>query len=137
MVTNGLPEDQDSEQERPVSASQERKLSRQQMIQYLVHKNDMEAQSGKPLVATELFSTDNLALKTENPPHMVMSKVRLRLILAAQDPKRTISLIQCFINYYNEEMISFKRQGRQEYLGALQALAEQSAGGGEPTVSMR
>jgi hypothetical protein len=111
-------------------------LTRAQIIQYLQHKAEMEMSSSRPLVATELYNVDNLALVTENPPHMIMAKVRLRLIIAAMDPKRTEPLLQCFLRFYNEEMISYKRQGRQEYLGALQALAE-SSGGSDPTVSMR
>jgi len=113
-------------------------LSRQQIIDYLTHKAQMEQSSNKPLGATELYDNTNLSLVTETPPHMVMTKVRLRLILAAMDPKRTKALIESFVDIYNEEMISYKRQGRQEYLGALQALAEASPGaGGEANVSMR
>ncbi len=113
-------------------------LSRQQIIDYLRHKAEMEQSSSKPLVATELYDKSNLSLVTETPPHMVMTKVRLRLILAAMDPKRIKPLLECFIDIYNEEMISYKRQGRQEYLGALQALAEAGPGiGGESNVSMR
>jgi hypothetical protein len=67
---------------------------------------------------------------------MVMAKIRLRLVMAAMDPKRVKSLIECFIEYYNEEMISYKRQGRNEYLGALQALADANPAG-EQTVSVR
>ena len=113
-------------------------LSRSQIISYLTHKAENEMASNKPLVATELYDKSNLSLVTETPPHMVMTKVRLRLLLAAMDPKRTKPLIECFVNIYNEEMISYKRQGRQEYLGALQALAEASPGaGGEANVLMR
>lgn len=119
-----------------VPQAQQKGLTRQQIMAFLQHKQEMEMASSKPLVATELYDLNNLSLVTENPPHMVMAKVRLRLVLAAMDPKRTKPLIQCFINFYNEEMISYKRQGRQEYLGALQALAE-STSGGEASVSMR
>jgi hypothetical protein len=118
-------------------------LTRQQILDYLKHKAEVMQQSSRPLVATELYDSSNLSLVTENPPHMVVAKVRLRLVLEAQNPKRgpaedlSTWLLSKFIQFYNEEMVSFKRQGRQEYLGALQALVESSGGGGEPTVSMR
>lgn len=113
-------------------------LSRAQMMAYLKHKAEVEQTSGKPLVATELYDMDNLSLVTENPPHMIMVKVRLRLIIAACDPKRQKSLLELFIQYYNEEMVAYKRQGRQEYLGALQAMASGNMSEqGEPSVNLR
>ena len=62
------------------------------------------------------------ALVTENPPRMVINKVRMKIILAASDPTRTKPLIQVFLEEYNKEMVGFERKGRLEGLGALQAL---------------
>jgi hypothetical protein len=112
-------------------------LTRNQILQYLQRKAEMQEAAQRPLVATELYDPTKLSLVTENPPHMVMAKVRLRLVLAAMDTTRKEPLINCFLRFYNEEMISYKRQGRQEYLGALQALAESTSPGGEPTVNLR
>ena len=66
------------------------------------------------------------ALVTENPPRMVVSKVRMKIILAASDPNRTKPLIQVFLEEYNKEMVGFERKGRLEGLGALQALLAES-----------
>ncbi|MEM3426779.1 MAG: hypothetical protein QW212_00765 [Nitrososphaerales archaeon] len=115
--------------------TESRGLTRAQLIQYLQRKAELQEAANKPLVATELYDPSKLSLVTENPPTMVLTKVRLRLILAAMDPNRKKPLIELFIQYYNEEMISYKRQGRHEYLGALQALAETNMS--EPNVSLK
>lgn len=90
-------------------------------------KLKLQEEGGHPLVTKELYSRDDddYTLVTENHPRMLAHKIRLRVLLAAMDPNRTKPLIQVFLEAYNEEMISFKRQGRQEYLGALQALSSQ------------
>ena len=56
------------------------------------------------------------------------------MIEEAANPDRTKSLVAVFIEEYDRRMISFKRKGRLELLGALQALAESE---GSEEVSMR
>ena len=100
-------------------------ISKEELRQYLRIK--LAEDEGRPLITKELYTRgdDDYTLVTENHPRMVSSKIRMRVLLAAMDPDRTESLITVFLKAYNEEMISFKRQGRQEYLGALQALSSQ------------
>lgn len=100
-------------------------------------KSKLQEGEGRPLVASELYARDDndYTLVTENHPRMLPNKIRLRVLLAAMDPNRTKPLVQVFLEAYNEEMISFKRQGRQEYLGIAQALLSQE--GEERPVSLR
>ncbi len=100
-------------------------ISKSELKAYL--KAKMSEEGSHPLVTKELYDRDDgdYTLVTENHPRMLPNKIRLRVLLAAMDPDRTKPLIQVFLEAYNEEMISFKRQGRQEYLGALQALSSQ------------
>ena len=100
-------------------------VTKQQLRDYL--KGRLREEGNRPYVTSELYARedDDYTLVTENHPRMLVHKIRMRVLLAAMDTKRTKSLIQVFLEAYNEEMISFKRQGRQEYLGALQALASQ------------
>ena len=110
-------------------------ITKTELRAYLKHKQEEEG--GRPLITSELYSREDndYSLVTENHPRMLPNKIRLRVLLAAMDPNRTKPLIQVFLEAYNEEMISFKRQGRQEYLGALQALSSQDLE--ERPVSMR
>ena len=88
-----------------------------------------EDEGVKPAAVRELFNaTDDLTLKTETPPRMIMTLVRMKILEAAADPSRTQSLIQVFVEEYDKRMISYKRKGRLELLGALQALAETEGG---------
>ncbi len=100
-------------------------ITKTELRQFL--KSKLQEEGGHPLVTKELYARDDgdYTLVTENHPRMLPNKIRLRVLLAAMDPNRTKPLIQVFLEAYNEEMISFKRQGRQEYLGALQALSAQ------------
>ncbi len=76
-------------------------------------------------VATALFPEEgDKSLITENHAQMIIPKIRMRILEAARDRKRKKSLITVFLEAFNDEMISFERKGRLEYLGALQALAE-------------
>lgn len=102
-------------------------ITRDQLLNWLKRKQEESAQ--KPAFMQYLFDLegedawmDAGALITENPPRMVINKVRMKLILAAADPDRTKPLIQVFLEEYNKEMIGFERKGRIEGLGALQAL---------------
>jgi len=61
-------------------------------------------------------------LITENPPRMVLNKIRMKIILAAADPERTKPLIQVFLEEYNREMVGFERKGKLEDMGMMQAL---------------
>ena len=106
-------------------------ITRDQLLNWLKHKQEETAQ--KPAFMQYLFDLEGEdawlnegALITENPPRMVINKVRMKLILAAADPERTKPLIQVFLEEYNKEMIGFERKGRIEGLGALQALLSES-----------
>ena len=107
-------------------------LNKEQLLEILRSGQD---EAIKPAAVRELFNTkDDLTLKTETPPRMILPLVRMRVIEEAANPDRKISLVQVFIEEYDRRMISLKRKGRLELLGALQALAE-SEGGEE--ISMR
>lgn len=112
-------------------------LTRKELLDYL-KAHSTEAQQ-RPAFLKYLYDVDDWlnvgALITENTPRMVATKVRLKVILAASDPKREKPLIQVFLEEYNREMVALMRQGRQEALGALQALAE-AGGGEEPGISL-
>ena len=101
-------------------------LTRQELIEIL---RGTQEEGVKPAAVRELFNVDDdLTLKTETPPRMVLPLVRMRILEAAADPNRTKSLVQVFIEEYDRRMISFNRKGRLELLGALQALAESEGG---------
>ena len=106
-------------------------ISRETLLSWLKAKKEEGAQ--KPAFMQYLYDLEGDdawmnagALITENPPRMVINKVRMKLILAASDPARTKPLIQIFLEEYNKEMIGFERKGRLEGLGALQALMADS-----------
>ena len=101
-------------------------ITREQLVGFLREKETET--SMKPEVIRELYEPESKTLITETPSRMILPKVRMRLMLAASDPERETPLIQVFLNAYEEEMISLDRQGRHELLGALQALADPSAG---------
>lgn len=83
----------------------------------------------KPAAVRELFTIgDDLTLKTETPPRMILPLVRMKILEAAADPDRTESLVEVFIREYDKRMVSYNRKGRLELLGALQALAEAEGG---------
>lgn len=104
-------------------------ITRDQLLGWLRAKKE-EADS-KPAFMRYLYDLEDWsldgALVTENPPRMVINKVRMRIILAASDPERTKSLIQIFLESYNQEMVSLERKGRLENLGALQALMSEDS----------
>ena len=107
-------------------------LTKQQLIDILTKSQDDQV---KPAAVRELFNVgDDLTLKTETPPRMILPLVRMKILEAAADPDRTESLIAVFIKEYDRRMVSINRKGRLELLGALQALSE--AEGGEE-VSLR
>ena len=110
-------------------------ITKTELRQYL--KSKLQEGEGRPLVASELYARDDndYTLVTENHPRMLPNKIRLRVLLAAMDPNRTEPLIEVYLKAYNEEMISFKRQGRQEYLGIAQSLLSQEEG--ERPISLR
>ena len=103
-------------------------ITRDQLLGWLKAKSDETTQ--KPAFMRYLYDIENWAdegaLVTENPPRMVINKVRMKLILAASDPDRTKPLILIFLEEYNKEMIGFERKGRLEGLGALQALLSEA-----------
>lgn len=81
-----------------------------------------EEEEVKPQAVRELFDGDkDLTLKTEVPPQMIIPLLRLKIVMAASDPTRTKPLVQVFIDEYMKLMVSLKRRGRLELLGALSA----------------
>jgi len=96
-------------------------ISRNQLLDYL--KRRTQEDQLRPLITKELYDAEDLSLVTETFARMIIPKVRMRIILAAQDQKREKPLLQVFLEEYNKEMVSFERKGRLEYLGALQALS--------------
>ncbi len=98
-------------------------LGRQKLLEIL--KKRWGSESSPSQVATALFPEEgDKSMITENHAQMIIPKIRMRVLEAARDRKRKKSLVAVFLEAFNEEMISFERKGRFEYLGALQALAE-------------
>jgi len=101
-------------------------LSKEELVRML---RGSEEEGVRPAAVRELFNVDDdLTLKTETPPRMILPLVRMKILEAAADPERTKSLIQVFVEEYDKRMISYKRKGRLEMLGALQSLAESDGG---------
>ena len=95
-------------------------LSKEQLVEYFKRRfTEVDTRSE---LWKELYDREDLTLVTENHPNIIPSKLRMRMILRAIDPKRKESLIDGWIKDFNGEMVSYKRQGRLEGLGALQAL---------------
>jgi len=100
----------------------QKELTNEELIALL---REGQAEGVRPAAVRELFNTkDDLTLKTETPPRMIIPLVRMKIIEAARDPNRKKSLVEVFIEEYDKRMISFNRKGRLELLGALKALAE-------------
>lgn len=99
-------------------------ITREQLIDIL--KARAEEAELKPAFMKYLFDIKDWlnegSLITETPNRMIVTKVRMKLLLAASDTTRTKPLVQVFIEEYNKEMVGFERKGRLEGLGALQAL---------------
>ena len=99
-------------------------ITREQLLGWLRAKK--EEQMGRPAFMTLFHDLDDWmnegALITENPPRMVLNKIRMKIILAAADPERTKPLIQVFLEEYNREMVGFERKGKLEDMGMMQAL---------------
>jgi len=108
-------------------------ITRSDLKAYLGHK--LEEAEQRPDFIRELYEKDDLTLVTENTKQMVITKVRMKILLAAQDLERVKPLIQVQIEEFNKEMVSFMRQGRLEALGALQSL--NTLGAEERPVSSR
>jgi len=101
-------------------------LSKEELIAILRGGTE---ESVKPAAVRELFNVkDDLTLKTETPPRMILPLVRMKILEAAADPSREKSLVQVFIEEYDRRMISYNRKGRLELLGALQALSDSEGG---------
>lgn len=96
-------------------------LSKEQLVEYF--KRRYQQTDTRSEVVRELYDREDKSLVTETHAQMILPKVGMKVLIAALDPKRTKPLIQVWLEAYNDEMISFKRQGRHELLGALQALA--------------
>ena len=112
--------------------NKDKSLTKEELIEILSKSQD---DGVRPAAVRELFNTkDDLTLKTETPPRMILPLVRMKILEAASDPDRKKSLIQVFVEEYDKRMVSYNRKGRLELLGALQALAE--AEGGEE-ISLR
>jgi hypothetical protein len=103
-------------------------ITREQLLGWLRAKR--EEQLSRPAFMTLFHDLDDWmnegALITENPPRMVLNKIRMKIVLAASDPTRTKPLIQVFLEEYNREMVSFERKGKLEDMGMMQALMAES-----------
>ena len=66
----------------------------------------------------------DMTMRTETPPRMILTLVRMKILEAARNPDRKESLVSIFIKEYDQRMVSLNRKGRLELLGALQALSE-------------
>lgn len=103
-------------------------ITREQLLGWLRAKR--EEQLGRPAFMTLFHDLEDWmnegALITENPPRMILNKIRMKIILAACDPGRTKPLIQVFLEEYNREMVSFERKGKLEDMGMMQALMAES-----------
>ena len=112
--------------------NKDKSLTKEELIELL---SKSQEEGVRPAAVRELFNTkDDLTLKTETPPRMILPLVRMKILEAASDPDRKKSLIQVFVEEYDKRMVSVNRKGRLELLGALQSLAE--AEGGEE-ISLR
>lgn len=101
-------------------------LSKEELVEIL---RGTQEEGIKPSAVRELFDDDGeMTLKTETPPRMVNTLVRMKILEAAADPDRNESLISVFIKEYDKRMVSLNRKGRLELLGALQAFAESERG---------
>ena len=99
-----------------VAKDKEKGLTKEELVEILRSSQD---DGVRPAAVRELFNTkDDLTLKTETPPRMILPLVRMKILEAASDPDRKKSLIQVFVEEYDRRMISFQRKGRLELLGA-------------------
>lgn len=109
--------------------------TKEELIDILRGEQDEEQ---RPTAVKELgfgpAKDGDMTLKTETPPRMVMTLVRMRVLEAARDPERTESLVSIFIDEFDRRMVSLNRKGRLELLGALQALASAE---GDREISIR
>lgn len=103
-------------------------LSKEQILEHF--RRRYEQTDTRSEVVRELYDKADKSLVTENPAAMILPKVGLRVLLASMDPKNTASLLQVWMDAYNDEMISFDRRGRLELLGALQALSDEETSKG-------
>lgn len=95
-----------------------------------VLRQDQEEAQRSPAVKELGYNpaTDaDMTMKSETPPRMVNTLVRMEVLEAARDPERIArgeSLMRVFIRAYDKRMVSLNRKGRLELLGALQAIAD-------------
>jgi len=89
-------------------------------------KRDREEMERNPAVKELGFDTSDgdMTLRTETPPRMIMTLVRMKVLEAARDPDRQESLVAVFVKEFDRRMVSLNRKGRLELLGALQAISE-------------
>jgi len=98
--------------------------TKEELIEIL--KREKEEELRNPAIKELGFTSrdGDMTMRTETPPRMILTLVRMRVLEAARDPNRTESLVSIFISEYDHRMVSLNRKGRLELLGALQALAE-------------
>lgn len=86
---------------------------------------DYDEDDVRPQAVRELFDgSSDLTLKTEVPPRMIIPLLRMKIVLEAHNPRRTKPLVQIFREEYMRLMVSLKRRGRLELLGALRVQSE-------------
>lgn len=108
-----------------MSSKKERLPTKEELLDLM--RREQEEDQRSPAVKELGFgpaSDGDLTLRTETPPRMIHTLVRMEVLEAARDPNRTESLVRVFIRSYDKRMVSLNRKGRLELLGALQAMAE-------------
>ncbi len=98
--------------------------SHQVPFQYL---EDGVQEDNRPVQFKTLFPDESLDRHadltkiTETSSRMILPMVRMRVIQAAADIKRTDSLIEVFVREFDRRMISRDRKGRLEAIELMQA----------------
>jgi len=107
-------------------------LTKEQLVAYF--KRKYEASDTRSEIVRELYDREDKSLVTETHGQMVLPKVGIKVMLAAIDPNNEKPLLQVWLEAFNDEMISYKRQGRLELLGGLQAIVSAEEEGGSTRV---
>ena len=104
----------------------QKSLDKAQLLAYF--KRRFEQNDQRSDIVKELYDKTDLTLVTEYQAQIILPMVGVKVYEAALDPNRTKPLIQVWRESYNECMVAFRRQGRLELLGGLQALQMESGG---------
>lgn len=75
---------------------------------------------GFKILFPEVEDGADLTTITETPGRMVLPLVRMRLVDAAYNPRRRVSLNEMFVSLFDRRMIGYNRKGRIEGVRILQ-----------------